>query len=104
MSSTLLFPSIAEGVELLCLVDKGVEACRYLQTYGQWDLATWLAKVGIDYFNQGLIPMMEKYLPFLQRNLRIEFFLSLFYLFIISSMLLLEQLLVGTNLNIARKI
>ena len=30
---------------MLCLVDKGVEACRYLQTYGQWDLATWLAKV-----------------------------------------------------------
>lgn len=38
---------ILEGVELLCLVDKGTDACRYLQTYGNWELATWLAKVSI---------------------------------------------------------
>ena len=36
---------LTEGVELLCLVDKGVDACRYLQTYGGWDLSTWIAKV-----------------------------------------------------------
>ena len=41
------FNTFAEGVELLCLVDKGTDACRYLQTYGAWDLATWIAKVKI---------------------------------------------------------
>eukprot|EP00794_Sanderia_malayensis_P005451 gene5450-6133_t len=40
---------LAEGVELLCLVDKGLEACRYLQTYGNWELATWLAKVSLGH-------------------------------------------------------
>lgn len=34
-----------EGVQLLCLIDKGLDACRYLQTYGAWDQAVWLAKV-----------------------------------------------------------
>ena len=34
-----------EGVQLLCLIDKGLDACRYLQTYGAWDQAAWLAKV-----------------------------------------------------------
>ena len=36
---------LAEGVQLLCLIDKGLDACRYLQTYGAWDQAVWLAKV-----------------------------------------------------------
>ncbi|XP_062608661.1 WD repeat-containing protein 11-like isoform X2 [Saccostrea cucullata] len=35
---------IKEGVQLLCLIDKGLDACRYLQTYGAWDQAVWLAK------------------------------------------------------------
>ena len=35
----------AEGVQLLCMIDKGLDACRYLQTYGKWDEAAWLAKV-----------------------------------------------------------
>lgn len=34
-----------EGVQLLCMIDKGLDACRYLQTYGKWDQAAWLAKV-----------------------------------------------------------
>ena len=36
---------ISEGVQLLCLIEKGLDACRYLQTYNQWDQAVWLAKV-----------------------------------------------------------
>lgn len=35
-----------EGVQLLCLIDKAADACRYLQTYGEWNRAAWLAKVG----------------------------------------------------------
>lgn len=37
---------LAEGVQLLCLIDKAADACRYLQTYGEWSRAAWLAKVG----------------------------------------------------------
>ena len=36
---------VAEGVQLLSLIDKGLDACRYLQAYGQWEQASWLAKV-----------------------------------------------------------
>ena len=37
--------AVTEGVQLLSLIDKGLDACRYLQAYGQWEQAAWLAKV-----------------------------------------------------------
>ncbi|GFR86903.1 WD repeat-containing protein 11 [Elysia marginata] len=37
-----------EGVQLLCLINKGLDACRYLQTYGAWDHAAWLAKASLE--------------------------------------------------------
>lgn len=40
---------IAEGVQLLCLIGKGADACRYLQTYGKWEKAMWLAKVRYNF-------------------------------------------------------
>ena len=40
---------LSEGVQLLCLIDKGLDACRYLQTYERWYQAAWLAKVTLDY-------------------------------------------------------
>ncbi|XP_029466396.1 WD repeat-containing protein 11 isoform X4 [Rhinatrema bivittatum] len=39
---------LAEGVQLLCLIDKAADACRYLQTYGEWNQAAWLAKVRLN--------------------------------------------------------
>ncbi len=39
------FCCLSEGVQLLCLIDKAADACRYLQTYGEWNRAAWLAKV-----------------------------------------------------------
>uniref|UniRef100_A0A096LYU7 WDR11 TPR domain-containing protein n=1 Tax=Poecilia formosa TaxID=48698 RepID=A0A096LYU7_POEFO len=39
---------LAEGVQLLCLIDKAADACRYLQTYGEWNRAVWLAKVRLN--------------------------------------------------------
>ncbi|XP_048465155.1 WD repeat-containing protein 11 [Rhincodon typus] len=39
---------LAEGVQLLCLIDKTADACRYLQTYGEWNRAAWLAKVRLN--------------------------------------------------------
>ncbi|KFO66207.1 WD repeat-containing protein 11, partial [Corvus brachyrhynchos] len=39
---------LAEGVQLLCLIDKAADACRYLQTYGEWNRAAWLAKVRLS--------------------------------------------------------
>ncbi|XP_053406773.1 WD repeat-containing protein 11-like [Mercenaria mercenaria] len=40
---------LLEGVQLLCLIDKGMDACRYLQTYGAWELAVWLSKSTLVY-------------------------------------------------------
>lgn len=40
---------LSEGIQLLCLIDKGLDACRYLQTYGDWDQAVWLAKATLNY-------------------------------------------------------
>lgn len=36
--------NISEGVQLLCLIGKGLDACRYLLSYSQWESAVWLAK------------------------------------------------------------
>lgn len=36
-----------EGVELLVLTNNGLDACRYLQTYGEWDKAARLAKTSL---------------------------------------------------------
>ena len=36
--------NVIDGVQLLCLIDKGLDACRYLQTYGEWYNSVWLAK------------------------------------------------------------
>jgi hypothetical protein len=36
--------SVWEGVQLLCLIGKGLDACRYLISYGLWEAAVWLAK------------------------------------------------------------
>lgn len=35
---------VNEGVQLLCLIGKNLDACRYLQTYDRWTDAAWLAK------------------------------------------------------------
>lgn len=34
-----------EGVEMLCMLGMHLEACRYLETYNEWETAIWLAKV-----------------------------------------------------------
>ncbi len=36
-----------EGIELLVLTNNGLDACRYLQTYGEWDKAARLAKTSL---------------------------------------------------------
>ncbi|XP_063221643.1 WD repeat-containing protein 11-like [Bacillus rossius redtenbacheri] len=36
--------NIWEGVQLLCLIGKGLDACRYLVSYNMWEQAVWLAK------------------------------------------------------------
>lgn len=35
---------LLQGVELLSLIGKGLDSCRYLQTYDKWEYAAWLAK------------------------------------------------------------
>ncbi|KNC52246.1 bromodomain and WD repeat-containing protein 2 [Thecamonas trahens ATCC 50062] len=39
---------VTEGVQLLCLIGKRADACRYMQSYGLWREAAWLAKIGLD--------------------------------------------------------
>ncbi|ESO13031.1 hypothetical protein HELRODRAFT_63831 [Helobdella robusta] len=39
---------LSEGIQLLCMIDKGIDACRYLQTYNKWHQAAWLAKVALS--------------------------------------------------------
>jgi hypothetical protein len=39
---------LSAGVELLCLIDKGLDACRYLQSYEEWELAAGLAKATLS--------------------------------------------------------
>lgn len=39
---------IPEGVQLLCLIDKALDGCRYLQSAGRWDQAVWLAKATLS--------------------------------------------------------
>lgn len=39
---------ISEGVQLLSLIEKGADACRYLQGATMWDKALWLAKSTLD--------------------------------------------------------
>ena len=35
-TSMIAAGKVAEGCQLLCLINKALDACRYLQTYGQW--------------------------------------------------------------------
>lgn len=41
-------PVSPDGVQLLCLIDKGLDGCRYLQTYGEWRTAAWLARATLS--------------------------------------------------------
>ena len=36
---------IVDGVELLCLINKHLDACKYYMSFGMWQEAVWLAKV-----------------------------------------------------------
>ena len=37
-----------EGVQLLCLVGRAADACKYLQSCGRWDESLWLAKCRLE--------------------------------------------------------
>jgi len=43
-TSMIASGKVSEGCQLLCLINKALDACRYMQTYGQWHQAIWLAK------------------------------------------------------------
>lgn len=36
------------GVQLLCMIGKGSQACRYLTSYNRWEQAVWLAKCSLS--------------------------------------------------------
>lgn len=35
------------GIQLLCMIGKGSQACRYLVSYNKWQQAVWLAKCSL---------------------------------------------------------
>uniref|UniRef100_A0A5S6QSA6 WD repeat-containing protein 11 n=1 Tax=Trichuris muris TaxID=70415 RepID=A0A5S6QSA6_TRIMR len=39
---------LTDGVQLLRSIDKSLDACRYLQSFGFWEESVWLAKVTLD--------------------------------------------------------
>ncbi|XP_067952067.1 WD repeat-containing protein 11-like [Watersipora subatra] len=47
-TSLIAHGKLEEGIELLCLIEKSADACRYLQTYGQWAESIRLAKVTLE--------------------------------------------------------
>lgn len=51
--------NIWEGVQLLCLIGKGLDACRYLLSYNLWDSAVWLAKAVLP--SSEMHEVMRKY-------------------------------------------
>jgi len=55
---------INEGVQLLCLIGKSFDACRYLQTYDKWIDAAWLAKISLPDVECAMI--LKKWVQHLQ--------------------------------------
>ncbi|XP_033632855.1 WD repeat-containing protein 11-like isoform X3 [Asterias rubens] len=54
---------LSEGVQLLCLINKGIDACRYLITYGEWSQAVWLAKATLPFPEYSEV--LRRYVDFL---------------------------------------
>ena len=71
-----------EGVQLLCLIDKGLDACRYLQTYGEWDSAAWLAKVKLHFLSRYKC-LFSASLVSLQKSIFVETFIIIIIIIII---------------------
>eukprot|EP01125_Pyxidicula_operculata_P000367 TRINITY_DN1040_c0_g4_i1.p1 TRINITY_DN1040_c0_g4~~TRINITY_DN1040_c0_g4_i1.p1 ORF type:complete len:1457 (-),score=346.27 TRINITY_DN1040_c0_g4_i1:66-4436(-) len=51
------------GVQLLCLIGKGLDACRYLQTYDKWTDAAWLARITLQEHECAIV--MKKWVNYL---------------------------------------
>lgn len=58
--------SVWEGVQLLCLIGKGLDACRYLLSYGMWESAVWLAKAVLPH--KDALEVMRKWADHLWAN------------------------------------
>ncbi|XP_022080580.1 WD repeat-containing protein 11-like isoform X4 [Acanthaster planci] len=54
---------LSEGVQLLCLINKGIDACRYLITYGEWNQAVWLAKATLPFSEYSVV--LRRYIDYL---------------------------------------
>lgn len=50
---------IWEGIQLLCLIGKRADACRYLISYGLWESAVWLAKSAL--YSDDVVDVMKKW-------------------------------------------
>lgn len=61
----LIGSKLTEGIELMCLMGKTLDACKYLQSYSQWEKAAWLAKAVLvkeecqDVFNKWIDHLIQ---------------------------------------------
>ncbi|KAH3790605.1 hypothetical protein DPMN_168809 [Dreissena polymorpha] len=44
-----------DGIELLCLIDMRMDACKYLISHGKWSDAIWLAKTSLNQQERTLV-------------------------------------------------
>ena len=71
--------NIDEGVQLLCLVGKSIDACKYLQSYDRYTDAAWLAKISLSESESADI--MRRWANFLNvTNQKVIYHLSFYHL------------------------
>jgi hypothetical protein len=71
--------ALDEGVQLLCLIGRSLDACRYLQSYDRWNEAALLAKLTLS--KRESAQVFRRWSDFLVANnqlVRLLFFLYFF--------------------------
>ncbi|KAG8183940.1 hypothetical protein JTE90_006865 [Oedothorax gibbosus] len=88
---------VSEGVQLLCLIGKAGDACRYLQGAGRWDEAVWLAKATLPVKeNQDILKRWIEYLCSTnmdQKNKAILAHLSMYEFWKVTKLLFTNQMI-----------
>jgi hypothetical protein len=58
--------NIDEGIQMLCLIGKSFDACRYLQSYDRWTDSIWLAKIALP--EEECSDIMRRWAKFLSQS------------------------------------
>jgi len=72
--------NLDEGVQLLCLVGKSLDACRYLQSYDRWTEAALLAKLTLNAHDASIVyRRWSDFLVSTNQLVRKSFFFGFFF-------------------------